>query len=93
MCFSVGPKPEESREQVCPAAENCGSSHQTVQRRGSRQDGEEEAEKQLFGRHEDTGRYREGNQRLQDEEGKETHPEGLADHSRWRRCKLKGLAL
>lgn len=33
VLFPLGPISEESREQVRLAAENCGGSHQTIQRR------------------------------------------------------------
>ncbi len=73
---------EESGEQVRLAAEDRRSSHQVSQRGWPRQDGEEKEEKQLSGCYEDAGGDREGDQRLQDQERKETHPESLTDPSR-----------
>lgn len=77
MC--VGPSSEESGEQVCLAAEDRGSSDQALQWRWPLQDSEEKEEKQLSGCNEEAGGDREGDQRLQDQEGEETHPESLAD--------------
>lgn len=82
VCFPVGPTSEESGEQVCLAAENRGGSHQVVQRGRPLQDGEEKEEKQLSGCNEEAGGHREGDQRLQDQERKDTHPKSLTDLSR-----------
>ena len=50
------------------------------------QDSQEEEEKQLPGRHEEAAGDRDGDQQLQDQEGKEAHAESLTDHSRYTRC-------
>lgn len=82
LFFPVGPTSEESGEQVCIAAEDRGSCHQIIQWGWPLQDGEEKEEEQLSGCNEEAGGYWEGDQRLQDHEGKETHPESLTDLSR-----------
>lgn len=75
----AGPTPQEPGEPLRPAAEDRGGGTQVVQRGRPLQDGKEEETEQLPGRHEEAGGDREGNQRLQSEEGEDAHAESLTD--------------
>ena len=78
--YTPGPAPEEPGEPLRAAAEVRGGLHEAGQRGRPGQDGEEEAEEQLPGRHEDAAEHGGRDQRLPQDDGPEAYPEGLADY-------------
>ena len=78
----TGPVSEEPGEPIRPAAEDCGGSQEAGQRGGAVQDGEEEAEEKLSGRHAQAAAGEGRDEPVPHQEGEEAHPEGLAHHRR-----------
>lgn len=81
--YRAGSLPEEPGEQICPAAEDCGGGEEARQRVGAVQNGEEEAEEKLSGRHAQAAADRGRDEPVPSEEGEEAHAAGLGHH---RRC-------